>query len=301
MEWVTAIKDAIKYIEDELLTIKGPEEVADHVHISPMYLQRGFQIITGFTIGEYIRNRRLHLAAMELINTDKKVIDIALKYGYETPESFTKAFTRFHNASPSEVRKNRTSLKTFLPLRISIIIQGGNSMDYIVEKMSSFKVIGFSREFSFDTAQVEIPKYWNETFKKYVKNIFAGNPPANEFEKAIYDTRIGEFGVCIDDISKEGKFRYMIAGRYMGGFIPTGMEIYEFPEIEWAKFKCIGPMPEAMQTVNNQIWKEWLPGNSEFELAGEFNIEWYSATGSTKDSDYQSAIWIPVKRKQEVS
>ncbi|WP_163194081.1 helix-turn-helix transcriptional regulator [Clostridium thermarum] len=124
MEWITAIKKAIKYMEDELLTVKGPEEVADHVHISSMYLQRGFQIMTGFTIGEYIRNRRLYLAAMELVNTGDKIIDVALKYGYETPESFTKAFTRFHNATPTEVRKNRAAVKTFLPLRVSIVIQG---------------------------------------------------------------------------------------------------------------------------------------------------------------------------------
>lgn len=297
MEWVAAIKEAIKYME-EMLTIKGPEEVANHVHMSPMYLQRGFQIMTGFTIGEYIRNRRLYLAAMELLNTDNKIIDMAFKYGYETPESFTKAFTRFHNASPSEVRKNRTSVKSFLPLRVSIIIQGGNSMDYTVEKMSSFKVIGFSREFCADTAYVEIPKFWDETFKKYVEKLSQGNGPSDEIEQAILDNHIGEFGVCIDDIGKEGKFRYMIAGRYMGGSVPAGMEVYELPEMEWAKFKCLGPMPGAMQTVNTQIWKEWLPGNSEYELAGAFNVEWYSAVGTTKDSDYQSAIWIPVKRKQ---
>lgn len=75
------------------------------------------------------------------------------------------------------------------------------------------------------------------------------------------------------------------------------MEIYEIPEANWAKFKCIGPLPESMQTVNTQIWKEWLPGNSEYELAGYYNIEWYSAEGSGNDSDYHSAIWIPVKRK----
>lgn len=220
MEWITAIKKAIRYMEDELLTVKGPEEVADHVHISPMYLQRGFQIMTGFTIGEYIRNRRLYLAAMELLNTDVKVIDIAFKYGYETPESFTKAFTRFHNATPTEIRKNRTSVKTFLPLRVSIVIQGGDSMDYTVEKMAGFKLIGFSREFSIDTAYDEIPKYWDEIYKKYEANLFAGNAPANEIEQAVYDNRIGEFGVCIDNIGKNGKFRYMIAGRYMGGPVP---------------------------------------------------------------------------------
>lgn len=297
MEWITSIKEAIKYMEGELLTIKGPEEVAEHVHISPMYLQRGFQIMTGFSIGEYIRNRRLYLAAMELMNTDDRVIDIALKYGYETPESFTKAFTRFHNASPSEIRKDRTAVRSFLPLRVNIVIQGGNSMDYTVEKQAAFKVIGFSKEFSFDTSYAEIPKYWDEIFKKYETNLFAGNAPANEVEQAVFDNRIGEFGVCIDDIGKDGKFHYMIAGRYMGGNIPDGMEIYELPEAQWAKFKCIGAMPESMQIVNKQIWNEWLPGNSEYELAGKYNIEWYSSAGSTQDADYQSAIWIPVKRK----
>lgn len=297
MEWVTAIKEAIKYMEDELLTIKGPEEVAEHVHISSMYLQRGFQILTGFTVGEYIRNRRLYLAAMELINTDDKVIDIAFKYGYETPESFTKAFTRFHDASPSEVRKNKNTVKTFLPLRVNIVIQGGNNMDYMVEKMAAFKVIGFGREFSFESSYAEIPKFWDEFFAKYAENLHRGKKPSNEMEQAVFDNRIGEFGVCIDDIGKDGKFRYMVAGRYMGGNVPKGMEIYELPEMDWAKFKCLGAMPESMQTVNTQIWNEWLPGNCEYELAGKYNIEWYSTAGSTSDSDYQSAIWIPVKRK----
>lgn len=297
MEWITSIKEAIRYMEDELLFIKDPEEVAEHVHISAMYLQRGFQIMTGYSIGEYIRNRRLYLAAMELLHSDNKVIDIALKYGYETHESFTKAFTRFHNATPTEIRRDRTSVKTFLPLRVNIVIQGGDIMDYTVEKMAAFKVIGFLREFSFDTSNAEIPKYWDEIFKTYVANHLASNAPANEMEKAIFDNHIGEFGVCIDDVGKDGKFRYMIAGRYLGGKIPDGMEIYELPTAEWAKFHCIGAIPESMQTVNSQIWNEWLPGNSEYELAGKYNVEWYSSAGSTQDADYQSAIWIPVKKK----
>lgn len=295
MEWVTSIKSAIKYIEDNLLNIKGPEEVAKYVHISTMYLQRGFQVLTGYSIGEYIKNRRLYLASVELVNTNSKVIDIALKYGYETPESFTKAFTRFHNASPSEIRKDRTTVRIFLPLRVNIVIQGGNSMDYKVEKQRAFKIIGFSKEFSFNTSYEEIPKYWNEIFGKYKTNFFSDNAPTNEIEQAVFDNGIGEFGVCIDDVGKDGKFRYMIAGRYRGGNVPPEMEVYEFPETEWAKFRCIGTMPEALQTVNTQIWSEWLPGNNEYELAGKYNVEWYS-TG-TMDSNYESAIWIPVKRK----
>ena len=98
MEWLTIIKDAIEYMEQNLLTVTGPEEVAKHVHISTIYLQRGFQVLTGYTLGEYIRNRRLFEAGLKLTQTDEKVIDIALEYGYETPESFTKAFTRFHGS-----------------------------------------------------------------------------------------------------------------------------------------------------------------------------------------------------------
>ncbi|MBD5548636.1 MAG: AraC family transcriptional regulator [Lachnospiraceae bacterium] len=297
MEWTTCIKGAINYMENHLLDIQTPKEVADHVYISPMYLQRGFQIMTGYSISEYIRNRRLYHSALELAENKEKIIDIAYKYGYETPESFTKAFTRFHGATPSEVRKNRHLMKPFHPLRISIVIQGGERMDFTVDKMAGFKIIGFSKEFSFENPQEEIPKFWDEIYEKYCQGLFTGNTPANEIEQAVYDNRIGEFGVCIDDIGKDGNFLYMIAGRYMGGEIPPGLEIYDLPDSEWAKFKCVGAMPDAIQTVNAQIWKEWLPGNAEYELAGKYNIEWYSNSGNMTDADYQSEVWIPVNKK----
>ncbi|MBP3413866.1 MAG: AraC family transcriptional regulator [Clostridia bacterium] len=297
MEWLTCIKSAIGYIEDHLTDICIVEEVAQHVHISPMYLQKGFQIMTGYTIGEYIRNRRLYNAALDIAGSADKIIDIAYKYGYETPESFTKAFTRYHDASPSDIRKNRYLIKAFHPLRISIVIQGGAKMDFSVKKMAGFKVIGFARNFSFDSSYADIPLFWDEVFKKYAQTLYSGNAPTNETEQAVIDNRIGEFGVCIDDIGENGQFRYMIAGKYMGGNVPEGMEIYELPDMEWARFRCIGPMPDSMQSVNTQIWKEWLPGNKEYELAGRYNIEWYSSAGNTTDADYQSEIWIPVTRK----
>lgn len=290
MEWISLIKKALNFMETELLTIKSPEEVAQHVHISTMYLQKGFQILTGYSIGEYLKNRKLYLAAMDMINTNEKIIDIAYKYGYETPESFTKAFTRFHKATPTEIRKRKTNIRTFLPLRVTMVIQGGYNMDYTIEKMPSFKLIGFSKEFSFDTSYNEIPKFWDLFFSKY-------HTYTEEIKQVILQNRIGEFGLCIDDIGKENKFRYMIAGKYLGGNIPQEMEVYELKEGDWAIFKCFGPMPEALQTVNTQIFKEWLPGNTEYDLAGNYNIEWYSSQGKTTDEDYQSAIWIPVRRK----
>lgn len=296
MEWLTAIRKAIKYMEDEILTFKSPKEVAEYVHISPMYLQHGFQIMTGFTIGEYIRNRRLYLAATELVSTDTKIIDIALKYGYETPESFSKAFSRFHGVAPSRVRSGQATIKSFLPLKINITIQGGSQMDYKVTKMFPFKVIGFQREFSFEEAYAEIPKFWDEISQKYTHSICAGNAPANNYERAFAENDIGEYGICIDDIGN-GRFRYLIAGKYCGGEVPEGMVLYEFPMGEWVVFECIGVLPEALQSLNTKIFTEWLPGNPEYEIAGNANVEWYERMNENASQDYRSAIWIPVKKK----
>ena len=239
MEWLTVIKDAIEYMEQNLLTVTGPEEVAKHVHISTIYLQRGFQVLTGYTLGEYIRNRRLFEAGLKLTQTDEKVIDIALEYGYETPESFTKAFTRFHGTTPIEVRRDRSKMQLFLPLHVSVKIQGGSKMNYTVEKTEAFTVIGFERLFSFETSYKEIPDFWAEMYKIHAPNILAGKGPKTEVEHAIMENYIGEFGVCIEDAPAPGKFRYMIAGPYQGGKVPQGMKLYTVPANMWAKFACV--------------------------------------------------------------
>ena len=108
MEWLTCVRTSIEYIESHITEDISTQQVADQVHLSPFFLQKGFSVFTGMGLGEYIRNRRLYLAACDLQNTDDKVIDISLRYGYETPESFTKAFTRFHGATPSQVRPGLT-------------------------------------------------------------------------------------------------------------------------------------------------------------------------------------------------
>ena len=250
--------------------------------------------MTGYSIGEYVRNRRLYQAAIDLRNTDEKIIDIALKYGYETPQSFTKAFTRFHAATPSQVRKGG-SHQTFLPLTIKIQICGGNNMDYKIVKMFPFKVIGFVKKFTYDNSFQEIPKFWDEIFTKYTSNIFAGSPPVSAYGKAFVDNCIGEYGVCIDD-NNTGEILYLIAGKYTGGEVPEGMMLYEFPALDWAIFDCIGPATKAIQETTQRVFNEWLPQNPDYELDINANIEWYSS-GNTDDEDYRSAIWIPVKKK----
>jgi len=272
------------------------QDVADHVYLSPFFLQRGFSLMTGYGIGEYLRNRRLYQAAIDLLESDNKVIDIAFRYCYDTPESFTKAFTRFHGATPSQVRSG-AAVNVFLPLKINLTIQGGSQMDYKIAPMFPFKVIGFQKIFDTETSYSEIPKFWNEICEKYANSVYAGNAPANPYEQALVDNCIGEYGVCIDDIG-DGKFRYLIAGKYTGGEIPEGMVVYEFPRGNWAVFNCVGPNPETLQSVNTRIFNEWLPGNPEYELSGNATVEWYDCVnGMMTDPDYHSAIWVPVKAK----
>lgn len=296
MEWITSLKKAVRYMEDHLLEDIRAEDVASAVYISPFYLQKGFRILTGYSIGEYIRYRRLYLAALEIRTGSDKIIELAAKYGYDTPDSFTKAFRRFHGVSPMQLKKDATKIKPFLPLKITLQIQGGHEMDVTIEKMKGFQVIGFEHTVSFDDAYDTVPKLWGEFGEKYLAPLFAKEAPENETEQAICDCMIGEFGIQIDDIGQDGKFHYLVAGVYHGGAVPEGMVLYEIPEMQWAKFQCLGSMPGALQSVNTKIFREWLPGNETYEIAAGINIEWYSR-GDMTSPDYESAVWVPVKRR----
>lgn len=295
MEWLTSIRAAIDYMEANLHTIQSTAEVAQAVYISPFYLQKGFSVMTGFSMAEYIRNRRLYQAALDVLAGREKVIDIALKYGYDTPESFTRAFTRFHGHTPSQVRDRVGDINVFLPLKISIEIKGGSSMDYIVERMPALRLIGFARRVNAEMSYTEIPEFWDEVYEKHLAPLLAGKQPETGLERAICDCRVGMYGLCIDHDGADS-FQYLIAGDYNGVDVPEGMSVYELPAMEWAKFLCKGPLPSALQSINTKIFREWLPANAEFDLAFGANIEWY-APGDPKDPDYESAIWVPVKHK----
>lgn len=170
-------------------------------------------------------------------------------------------------------------------------------MDFVVEKMDSFQVIGVEREFSPDTSYQKIPQFWDEFIATHCAPMWEGKKAETALEKAICACSIGEFGVCIGECAAPGRFRYLIAGKYDGREVPEGLTVFTLPALEWAKFRCSGPMPEALQSVNTKIFQEWLPGNPEFEIAYGVNVEWYSMEGKTSDPDYESEIWIPVKRK----
>jgi AraC family transcriptional regulator len=292
MEWMESLRRSITFMEEHLFDVIDAYDVADSVSVSPFYFQKGFKLLTGYSIAEYLRYRRLYCAALDMVSGTSKVIDAAYKYGYDTPESFTKAFIRFHGISPVQIRGKIRMVKPFLPLSITLSVQGGSGMDYQIENMGAFKVIGCERFFSVDEGYEKIPQFWSEFMTKYCHSDNSSDPA----QAVVSACGIGEFGVCIDDTAEQRKFRYMIAGRYTGCAVPAGMTVYEVPAATWAKFRCVGPLPGALQTVNTEIFRSWLPGNPDYELAGSLNIEWYSMDDGKKP-DYESAVWIPVRKK----
>lgn len=296
MEWTECLRGAIAYMEKNLMEDIGPADVAQAVHISPFYLQHGFRMVTGYTLGEYLRCRRLYLAALDVLSGSGTVLETAYKYGYDTPESFTKAFTRFHGLPPTQVRKNPRVIRAFLPLTIKIQIQGGNEMDYKIEKMEGFELIGFVREFRHENSYGEIPKFWDEVMA--LTSSSSRHETQNEVEKAIFDHKIGEFGACFQGFA-EGRFFYMIGGIYKGGPVPLGMATIHVPAADWAKFRCVGPLPGALQSVNTKVFSEWLPGNPDYELSMPINLEWYSmdCCPDSSPNDYESGVWLPVRAK----
>ncbi|MDO5147766.1 MAG: AraC family transcriptional regulator [Oscillospiraceae bacterium] len=284
MEWMKAIGDSVQYIEEHITEEISAESVAEYVNVSPFYFQKGFAMICGFTVAEYIRNRRLALAGNEIAVSDEKIIDIALKYGYDSPDSFTKAFARFHGVTPSAVRKDCAMLKSFAPLKIRISLEGGYLMDYKIEKKEAFTVIANAKTFGYEGAKELVPQFWQEHFN-------AGNGK----------TVCGTFGINIDESMKQESFEYLIADSYKGQEVPEGFITKTIPAFEWAVFPCVGPMPDALQDVNTKIYTEWLPALKDYEFAAGYCVEYYDDPSKyekgTLDEKYYTEIWIPVKKK----
>jgi len=278
LEWSKALKESIEYIEDNLLSDLSSESLSKHVHISQFYFQKAFNIMSGYTLGEYIRNRRLYLAALDLIEKDAKVIDLAYRYGYETPESFSKSFRRFHGLSPMKLKKQPYRIKVFHPIEINVSIKGGTQLDYDIEEMDAFKIMGIGAQFSYETAFDEIPKYWK-----------------NWMEEKLSDCTIGKYGIIHDPMEGNYTFDYFIAGDYKEKYRLAHYNVLEIPALTWIKFHNTGPMPTSLQALNTRIFNEWLPKNKDYEISSEYNIEVYHL-GDINDLNYKSEIWIPLKK-----
>ena len=265
------IERAISYIERNIREDMEIGDVAAVAYLSPFYFQRIFHSICGLTIGEYIRFRRLTLAAEELASGDRRVIDVAMKYGYDSPDSFSRAFTKFHGTSPSAAKIKGATLKSLPPLKINLAQKGNFIMEYRIVEKAAFTIVGFSKRFSGETSYVEVPKFWDEHYESGRRELIGGM-----------------FGACINCDTKE--FDYLIADMYFPwNDIPEGCVTKTFEAGTWAVFPYHGECPEALQAVNTQIWSEWLPNCTEYDMAGDYNLEVYF-------DDTNGEIWVPVKK-----
>ncbi|MDD3220289.1 MAG: AraC family transcriptional regulator [Lachnospiraceae bacterium] len=285
MDWMQAVSGALKYMESHLTEELTVEKIAEQVCISPFYFQKGFSMLCGLTVMEYIRNRRLALAGGELAAGEAKVINVAMKYGYDSPDSFAKAFTRFHGVSPSTVRKDGTMIKSFAPLQLEISLKGGYLMDYKIEKKESFTVLANEKRFNYESAKQEVPSFWREHYASGKGQYICGM-----------------FGINVDEQMGNESFEYLIADIYdPTKEVPEGLVVKTIPEFTWAVFPCKGSMPEALQDVNTKIFTEWLPALKEYEFAAGYCVEMYDNPQKyekgTLDENYYTEIWIPVKRK----
>lgn len=163
--WAEGIGSAIRYIEDNLAGELDIADIAAQAYVSAFHFQRIFSVLCGMTVGEYIRARRLTLAAQELSRGDIRVIDAAVKYGYDSPDSFARAFTKFHGITPSAAKEKGAALKSYAPLKIRLTLEGGSMMDYRIVEKAQFTVMGVSRKFNSETSYQEIPKFWEEHFR----------------------------------------------------------------------------------------------------------------------------------------
>lgn len=289
MDWVTGIQNAIDYVEEHLTEEIDYDRVAEQAACSNFYFQRIFSILCGMTLGEYIRGRRLTLAGNELKTSADKVIDIALKYGYESPESFTRAFSKFHGVTPSDARKGGFKLKSFSRLSVKISLNGGILMDYKIVEKEAFDVVEKVETHTVENSEnaKSIPEFWTRAH--------SDGTIEKLLDIACDKTYI--FGICYGNLPENAKtFDYSIAAKCDKTAVPPkGFRKNTVPARTWAVFECKGKMPEAIQTMWHKIVSEFFPA-SGYQPTYEMDIEAYTK-GNMESPDYRSEIWVPVNKK----
>jgi len=290
MDWITGIQKAIDYVEAHLTETIDYEEAAKRAYSSSFHFQRIFSIICGFTLGDYIRFRRLSLAGRELAEKKGKVIDVAFKYGYDTPESFTRAFTRFHGTTPTQV-KNGAAVKSFSRLSVKLSLQGGTTMNYRIENKEAFELVVKKKRFPKNTefTAAEISDFWADcgkdgTIDKIVKCA----------DEAVFGKNI--VGISFEYEGDSREFPYGIGACYSGCEIADkDLAVVKIPAYTYIVFQCIGKMPEAFQKTCQYICTEFFPA-SEYQPIG-LEFESYPSPDVHKP-DYTCEIWVAVKKKK---
>ena len=289
------IQQAICYMEAHLEEDITYVDVAKSVHMSGYNFHRTFSFVTGMTVNEYLRHRRLTLAAQELQTTDRSVMEVAAKYGYESPESFAKAFSRFHGVAPKQAKRKGTRLRLFNPLVIKMVLEGGNVMDYRMEHREQQRFLALVRAFpneaGSDDSDQSIPDFWTECDEKGLLNAMKQLRPAGKRDL---------YGLCSPVQEGETHFRYGI-GILLDGetdqaaldeFLGKGCQVWETEPADYAVFQCFGPDGDCLGETWSKFFKEFAPQTGYAQTDGT-DYEIYLEKG---ESGLFCELWIPVKK-----
>lgn len=276
------IEQTLNFIDDHLSEDITIEELAKDANYSVYYFQRMFSMITGYGIKEYIRERKLTRAAFDLINSEERIIDIAYKYGFGTPESFTKAFKACHGISPSSLRKDKCSFKATSNLLANNYERQELSMKVRIENKEELVIAGTKHIVSLENEQnlTEIPKLWNELNSKEEDVKLA----------AINDGSVkGIMGVCKKH--DEHSIEYWIGTNTTAAH--DGYETLKLEASSYAVFEAKGALPNSVQKAWKEIATVWIP-TSGYEVDECVDIELYSDQDPFSD-DCVTEIWIKLK------
>ncbi|MEW9670065.1 effector binding domain-containing protein [Ammoniphilus sp. 3BR4] len=285
MDWLNAMNNAVEYLEANMTEKLEMEKVAKIALSSSFHFQRMYYMLTGVTVAEYVRRRKLTLAAQDILSGEK-IIDVAFRYGYTTPEAFTKAFRKMHGISPSAAREPGAKLMAYPKLSFHISIKGDKNMNYKIVDKESFSVVGKQTRITAVDGEnfKQVPKFWEECM----------NEGSYEWicSKA---GQLGVLGVSMDlQNFNQGFFTYMIGAETPEDTLPKGYTSVTIPAATWAVFEAVGPLPGAIQDVTRRIFTEWFPSTGyQHDCAPELEV--YPA-GDIYASDYKCEVWVPVRK-----
>lgn len=298
MDWITGIQAALDHIEANLTDEIDYEKVAAVCYSSSYHFQRVFGILCGYTLGEYIRNRRLSLAGAELQASDEKVIDIALKYGYDNPDSFARAFKAFHGVLPSQARDRSVTLRSFSRLVLKFSLEGGTTMNYRIEEKPEMILTGYKKRFTGvpgEREDQECDFYVHTRPQQYLLDGLSSHP---ETQHNVI-TNIGDDGFdfwITQELNKKCRERIhedcILGDPYADWFenIVIPAHLYAIFETERCKYPTT-----VFLDLRKRIVSEWLPSSGyRFSDAPEIVVShWYR---SPMNNERYREIWIPIEK-----
>jgi AraC family transcriptional regulator len=284
MEWIERLNKAINYIEEHLTRDVDYAEAARAACCSTYHFQRMFAYMAGIPLSEYIRRRRMSLAAVDLQSGDEKIIDIALKYGYTSPTAFNRAFQSVQGISPSAARKEGAALKTYPPISFKITVKGVEEMNYRVVEKEAFRIVGVSQPLHKELEQnfMIVPNMWQQA---------AADGTIGRLAAMMNSQPMGLLGVSVCNDEEEWRYYIAVASSMPAG---QGFEEYYVPASTWAVFPGSGTNI-SLQELEQRVIREWLP-TSGYEYANAPDIEVYL---NADPANAQYEVWVPVVKKKD--